>query len=112
MQIDLDPRGRKVVIFGDAVGARQAVRRFLAAGGAVTLVGNGPPPGRADRVDTVRYATRPVRTDTAALLRLIGPAWLIVDVGMPLGLRDRVREIAGHLHVLMIEEEAAPPHGQ
>ena len=30
MQIDLDPEGRKVVIFGDVTGARQAVRRFLA----------------------------------------------------------------------------------
>ena len=54
MQIDLDPRGRKVVVFGDAVGARQAVRRFLKAGGTVTLVGDGPPPDWADRLDTVR----------------------------------------------------------
>jgi uroporphyrin-III C-methyltransferase len=112
MQIDLDPHGRKVVIFGDAVGARQAVRRFLEAGGTVTLVGDGSPADWANRLDTVRFATRPVRTDTSGLLRLIGPAWLIVDVGLPLGLRDRVRELAGHLHVLMIEEEPAPPHGQ
>ena len=112
MQIDLDPRGRKVVIFGDPVGARQAVRRFLPAGGTVTLVSDGPSPDWADRLDTVRYATRPVRSDTAGLLRLIGPAWLIVDVGLPLGLRDRVRELAGHLHVLMIDEEPAPRSGQ
>jgi hypothetical protein len=27
MQIDLDPEGRKVVIFGDVLGGRQALRR-------------------------------------------------------------------------------------
>jgi uroporphyrin-III C-methyltransferase len=93
MQIDLDPRGRKVVIFGDPVGARQAVRRFQAAGASVRLVSGRP-------------------RDRSALLRLVGPAWLIVDVGLPPGLRDRVRELAGHLHVLTIEDEPAPPHGQ
>ena len=81
------------MVFGDPAGARQAVRRFQAAGGVVTLVGETP-------------------RDRSALLRLIGPAWLIVDVGLPLGLRDRVRELAGHLHVLMIDEEPAPPTGQ
>lgn len=111
MQIDLDPRGRKVVIFGDPVGARQAVRRFRHAGGTVTLVAETPP-AWSDRLDTVRYANRPGRTDTAGLLRLIGPAWLIVDVGLPAGLRDRVRELAGHLHVLMVSEEPAPGTGQ
>jgi uroporphyrin-III C-methyltransferase len=111
MQVEIDPRGRKVVIFGEPIGARQAVRRFLPAGGTVTLVSEEPP-DRADRLDTVRYLTRPARTDTAALLRIIGPAWLIVDVGLPLGLRDRVHELAGHLHVLMVNEKPAPPHGQ
>ena len=93
MQIDLDPRGRKVVVFGDLVGARQAVRRFRQAGSTVTLVSERP-------------------RDRSALLRVIGPAWLIVDVGLPLGLRDRVRELAGHLRVLMVEEEPAPAHGE
>ena len=81
------------MIFGDPVGARQAVRRLRAAGGIVTLVSERP-------------------RDRSALLRLIGPAWLIVDVGLPLGLRDRVRELAEHLHVLMIDEEPAPFSGQ
>ena len=35
-----------------------------------------------------------------------------MDVGLPLGLRERVRELAGHLHVLMVEEDPAPSHGQ
>ena len=112
MHIDLDPRGRKVVIFGDATGARQALRRFLHSGGTVTAVTDGPLPDGEQRLDTVRYASRPARTDTAGLLRLIGPAWLIVDVGLPRALRERVRELAGHLHVLMISEEPAPAGGQ
>jgi uroporphyrin-III C-methyltransferase len=112
MHIDLDPRGRKVVIFGDAVGARQSVRRFLHSGATVTLVIDGPLPDPERRLSTVRYAGRPDRTDTAALLRLVGPAWLIVDVGLPRPLHERVRELAGHLHVLMISEEPAPSVGQ
>lgn len=100
------------MIFGDAVGARQALRRFLHGGATVTLVTEGPPSDRAQRLDTVRYASRPARTDTTGLLRLIGPAWLIVDVGLPRALRERVRELAGHLHVLMITEEPAPDGGQ
>src|SRR6478735_4520439 len=112
MQIDLDPRGRKVVIFGDECGSRQAVRRFVACGATVTLVAPCPPPDPDRRVDSVRYAGRPAVDDTAGLLRLIGPAWLIVDVGMPAPLRARTFELAGHLHVLMVSEPAAPDVGQ
>jgi uroporphyrin-III C-methyltransferase len=112
MHIDLDPRGRKVVIFGDAVGARQALRRFLHSGATVTLVTEGPLPDGVQRLDTVRYASQPARADTAGLLRLIGPAWLIVDVGLSRSLRERIWELAGHLHVLMINEEPAPSGGQ
>jgi uroporphyrin-III C-methyltransferase len=112
MHIDLDPRGRKVVIFGDAVGGRQAVRRFLHSAATVTVVIDGPLPDPERRLGTVRYASRPARTDTAGLLRLIGPAWLIVDVGLPRAFRDRVRELAGHLHVLIITEDPAPSGGQ
>ncbi len=66
MQIDLDPRGRKVVIFGDPVGARQAVRRFRRPAG-----------GTRRRPESAEQA----RATGPHLLRLIGPAWLIVDVG-------------------------------
>ena len=111
MQIDLDPRGRKVVIFGDRATTRQALRRFLHAGGTVTLVLDGPLPDPADRIDTVRYAPRPAPSDTAGLLRLIGPAWLIVDVGLPSAFRERIRELASHLHVLIVTEEPAPREG-
>src|SRR6476620_789654 len=112
MQIDLDPRGRKVVIFGNESGTRQAVRRFVACGATVTLVVPGSSPGPDGRVDSVRYAGQPAVDDTAGLLRLIGPAWLIVDVGMPAPVRARAFELAAHLHVLMISEPTAPGSGR
>jgi uroporphyrin-III C-methyltransferase len=108
MQIDLDPEGRKVVIFGDVLGARQALRRFIRSGAAVTLATPGPLPAAVERISTVRYAIQPESTDTAGLLRLIGPAWLIVDVGLPVPLRHRISELAAPLHALMINEAPAP----
>ena len=98
MQIDLDPEGRKVVIFGDVLGARQALRRFISSGATVTLATPAPLPPTAQPISTVRYAIQPESTDTAGLLRLIGPAWLIVDVGLPVPLRHRISELAAHLH--------------
>ena len=81
------------MIFGTPSGTRHAVRRFQHAGALVTLAGEWP-------------------RNRSALLRLIGPAWLIVDVGLPPGLGERVRELAGHLHALVTEEEPAPAHGE
>jgi len=112
VQVDLDPRGRKVVIFGDAGGTRQIVRRFLAAGATVTLALDGPAPDPEHRVDTVRYAHQPAADDTAGLLRLIGPAWLVAEVGLAPALSHRIGELAGHLHLLIIREPPAPERGQ
>ncbi len=112
MQVELDPRGRKVVIFGDPIAARQVVRRYVDAGATVTLVTDGPLPSRAERTSTVRYAALPSTADRAGLLRLIGPAWLIVDVTLVGVLRERVAELAGHLHVLLVREDPAPSDGQ
>jgi uroporphyrin-III C-methyltransferase len=112
MQIDLDPEGRKVVIFGDATGARQALRRFISSGATVTLATPGALPAITDRIGAVRYAAQPESADTAGLLRLIGPAWLIVDAGLPEPLRRRISELAAHLHLLMINEQPAPSTGQ
>jgi uroporphyrin-III C-methyltransferase len=112
MQIDLDPEGRKVVIFGDMAGARQALRRFLSSGAIVTLATPGPLPAATDQIGTVRYASQPQSTDTAGLLRLIRPAWLIVDVDMPDALRDRISDLAAYLQVLMINERPSPSSGQ
>lgn len=100
------------MIFGSADGARQAVRRFWHAGGTVTMVLDGPVAGLPDRLDTVRYATRPALNDTAGMLRLLGPAWLIVDVGLPRRYRDRITQLAAQLHVLMISEDPAPRRGE
>lgn len=108
MQIDLDPEGRKVVIFGDVLGARQALRRFISSGAMITLAIPGALPPVAERISTVRYAIQPEATDTAGLLRLIGPAWLIVDVGLPVPLRHRISELATQLPALMINEGPAP----
>ena len=112
MQIDLDPEGHKVVIFGDVTGARQVLRRFISSGAAVTLATPGAIPAVTDRIGTVRYAAQPDPNDTAGLLRLVRPAWLIVDVGLPEPLRRRISELAAYLQVLMINEEPAPSSGQ
>jgi uroporphyrin-III C-methyltransferase len=112
MQIDLDPRGRKVVIFGDVIGARGTLRRFISGGALVTLVTPDALPGRSERISAVRYAAQPDAADTAGLLRLMGLAWLIVDVGLPKPLRDRVTELAAQLGVVMIKERPAPNCGR
>jgi uroporphyrin-III C-methyltransferase len=112
MQIDLDPRGRKVVIFGDVMGARGALRRFVSAGALITLVTPEAPPAVTDRISGVRYATRPDATDPAELQCLVRSAWLIVDIGLPEPLRNRISDFADRMHVLMITEPPAPPSGQ
>jgi uroporphyrin-III C-methyltransferase len=112
MQIDLDPEGRKVVIFGDVTGARQVLRRFINSGAAVTLATPGAIPAVTDRIRTVGYAAQPDSSDTAGLMRLVGPAWLIVDVGLPEPLRRRISEMAVYLQLLMIKEQPAPSDGQ
>jgi uroporphyrin-III C-methyltransferase len=112
MQIDLDPEGRNVVIFGDVTGARQALRRFISSGATVTLATPGALPAITDRIGSVRYAAQPDSSDSAGVLRLVGPAWLIVDAGLSEPLRRRVSELAAHLQVLMINEQPAPSAGQ
>lgn len=109
MQFDLDVTGRKVVVLGTAHGARRAVARFVGAGARVTLVSSGAPP--TVRRDTVRYVAAPVADDTAGLLRLVGPAWLVVSVDPPAALRDRVAELAGHLRVMTTSEPPAQADG-
>jgi uroporphyrin-III C-methyltransferase len=111
MQIDLDPEGRKVVIFGDATAARGTLRRFLSSGALVTLV-TDPLPAYCDWIGAVRYAAQPDAADTAGLLRLIEPAWLIVDVELPQPLGDRISGLAAQLQMLMVKEPAAPRSGQ
>jgi uroporphyrin-III C-methyltransferase len=101
-----------VVIFGDVTDARQVLRRFISGHAMVTLATPGSLPAAADRMSTVRYATQPEPTDTAGLLRLIGPACLIVAVGLTKSLRSRITDLAAHLHVMVINERPAPSSGQ
>ena len=109
MQFDLDVTGRKVVVLGSAGGARRAVARFLRGGARVTLVSTDGPP--TVRLDTVRYVGAPAVDDTSALLRLVGPAWLVVAVDPPAPLRERVAELAGHLRVMTTSEAPAETTG-
>ena len=109
MQLDLDVTGRKVVVLGSADGARRAVARFVRAGARVTLVSHDGPP--TTRLDTVRYVAAPSVDDTAALLRLVGPAWTVVFVDPPAALRARVAELTGHLRVMTTTEPPAATTG-
>ncbi len=111
MQIDLDVIGRKVVLFGDQAGARRALRRFHASGATVTLACQGELPPSHERLDTVRYVHQPEVTDRSGLLRLIGPAWMVVTVGVAEPLRQRVTELAGHLRLLIVDEQPATAAG-
>ncbi len=77
------------------------------------MVVDGPIPAHLDQVSSVhRYASQPDADDTAGLLKLIGPAWLVAYTGEPGPIRDRLADLTGRLHVLMIEEEPAPRHGE
>ncbi|MCW2811526.1 MAG: Uroporphyrin-III C-methyltransferase [Friedmanniella sp.] len=112
MKLDLDVRSRKVVVFGDPVGARRAVRRFHRNGATVTLVSDTPAPPPEARLDTVRYVNQPRTGDPSALLRLVGPAWLVVLVGTAPGLRLRVSDLSRRLRVLLVTEEPAEAEGR
>ncbi len=109
MQLDLDVSGRKVVVLGSANGARRAVARFVGGGARVTLVTHDGLP--RTRLDTVRYVAAPDAEDTPALLRLVGPAWLVVAVDPPAALRESVAGLAGHLKIMTIREEPARSDG-
>lgn len=105
MRLELDVTGRKIVIIGSAVSSRRAVARFVRDGARVTLVVTGGGPAR--RLESVRTVAAPALDDTAALLRLLGPAWLVVFVDPPAPLRARVCELTGHLKVMTTVEPAA-----
>ena len=112
VQIDLDIRGRRVVIFGDASDARGTLRHFCASGATVTLAAPGAVTDSADRISGVRYAVQPSEADVPGLLRLIEDAWLVVDVELSDPLRRSITDLAAQLQVLMINELPAPRTGQ
>ena len=112
MQFDLDVTSRRVVVLGTRTGARRAVARFRRCGATVTFVVAGPLPEPTERISTVRYAAQPDADDTSALLRLVGPAWLVVLVDAAPAVHRRVRELAGHLRVMTVDEAPAEPGGR
>lgn len=107
MQLDLDVSGRRVVVFGTISGARRSVARFSRAGATVTFVVTGPLPPGPRRLGAVRYAPQPPVQDTSALLRLVGPAWLVVTVDTTAEVQERVADLAGHLRIMTVQEPAA-----
>jgi uroporphyrin-III C-methyltransferase len=109
VQLDLDVTDRRVVVLGTASGSRRAVARFVRGGAHVTLVSTDGPP--TTRVDTVRHVAAPPVGDTAGLLRLVGPAWLLVSIDPPGALRERFTELAGHLKVMTTSEAPAETTG-
>ncbi len=109
MQLDLDVTDRRVVVLGTANGSRRAVARFVGGGARVTLVSTDGAP--TARIGTVRRVAAPHVSDTAGLLRLVGPAWLLVSVDPPAALRERFAELAGHLKVMTTAEAPAATTG-
>lgn len=112
MQLDLDVTSRRVVIFGRYPAARRVIRRYVANGAKTTAVIDGPLPVPEARAETVRFVPRPRLDDRPALLRLIGPAWLVVVVGADEADQSTVRRLADHLRVLVTSEPAAAEVGR
>jgi uroporphyrin-III C-methyltransferase len=111
MQLDLDVGGRKVVIFGRYPAAQRVVRRFAAAGARITAVVDGELPLTESRPETVHFLPCPGPGDQAGLLRLIGPAWLVVMVESDSEQSARVRRMAAHLRIVVTTEPAAVASG-
>jgi uroporphyrin-III C-methyltransferase len=110
MQLEVDVRGRPVVVFGTPAGARRVLGRYRAEGARATLAQPAPLPSH--RVPGVRHAVLPDAGDTSGLLRLLGPTWCAVLVDVEPAVADRVRELGRRLRVLVQDEAPAASHGQ
>lgn len=110
MQLDLDTTGRKVVLFGTAAGARRAIATFRAGGATVTAVltgaaelGGQTPGGQSPGV---RVVPAPPVADRAGLLRLIGPAWLVVVVDPGPAYAEQVCTLCAQLKIMTVTQPA------
>lgn len=112
MQLEVDVRGRSVVVLGTPAGARRVLARYRAEEARVTLLQPAPLPPGADRLPGVRHAPLPEAGDTSGLLRLLGPAWCAVLVDVDAEVAARVRELCRRLRVLVQDEVPAAPRGQ
>jgi uroporphyrin-III C-methyltransferase len=95
MQLDLDVRDRRVVVFGTSAATRRVLRRYATAGAKVTMVVEGPMPPTADRLPRVRYAVRPEDE----------------HVGMNPSGEQRVRQLCDQLRIGVAREPEALPYG-
>jgi uroporphyrin-III C-methyltransferase len=121
MQLDIGVDGRNVVVFGSASGSRRAIRRFLGAGARVTSVVCGPGSPVEDQSPGTEAGTGrasaegdlalPGPDDPAGLINLMGPAWLVVLVGLDGREAGRIRQLCGHLQIMVTEEPPAAPGG-
>jgi len=110
MHLDLDATDRKVVLFGTGAGSRRVIARYAVAGARVTAVLTGP--GRVGTSGpSVRVTTTPLPEDRPGLLRVIGPAWLVVLVDPEDRLAARVRTLCDQLKIMIVTESAADPTG-
>ena len=111
VQLDLDVSGRTVLVLGSRRATRRVVARHAAAGARVILVATA---GGRPVLPTgpVRVVAAPAPDDTAALLRLLGPAWLVVHVDPPAPLREQVDRLAASLRLLTSSEPPAAAHGR
>jgi uroporphyrin-III C-methyltransferase len=108
MLLDLDVGDRRVVIFGEEGAAATAARRFARAGARVRLVGVDPA-ASDDALPDVARIPQPAASDTAALLRILAPAWLVVTAGPPSELGDRVRLMCNQLNIVHTHQAPAVP---
>ena len=106
MRLDLDVAGRRVVVFGTAKGSRRVVRRYLANGARVMAALDGGC-SQAGMTHSAQIRPMPDVDDQAALLDLIGRAWLIVLVDPPPEIRHRVSAMADALSTLLVCERPA-----
>ena len=109
MLLDLDVQDRRVVIFGEPAAAASTARRFARARARVRLVCADRPIPPRPTLRHRRLPTRPARSqDTAGLLKLLAPAWLVVTAGPPDELSDRVRVLCHRLKIVHTHHTAGP----
>ncbi len=110
MLLDLDVQDRRVVIFGEPAAAASTARRFARARARVRLVCAEPadPAPPDDSVTGVCRLAQPEVQDTAGLLKLLAPAWLVVTAGPPDELSDRVRVLCHRLKIVHTQHTVGP----
>ena len=111
VQLELDVCDRRVVVFGSHSASCRVVRRFEVAGARVTAVVDGPMPVSADRSPAVRYAVRPEDDCQPDWMNLLGPAWLVVLVGLDGDTEQHLRTLCAHLRIVVASEPPAVGHG-